>query len=109
MMMRSTTRMSLPQQKYKEALEILRSIAEQSLVQPGCLSSHLYTDLEEKNTLLMENLWLNWESLERHLRSEEYRNLLLVVEMAIECPEIRFDTIADSAGIETVEKARGCV
>jgi hypothetical protein len=31
------------------------------------------------------------------------------MEMALERPEIRFDTIACSTGIETVEKARGSV
>ncbi len=41
-----------------------------------------------------------------HLRSDEYRNLLLVLEMALKEPEIRFDTISSSTGIETIEKAR---
>jgi hypothetical protein len=41
-----------------------------------------------------------------HLRSDEYRNLLLILEMALEQPEIRFDTISGSTGIETIEKAR---
>jgi hypothetical protein len=32
--------------------------------------------------------------------------VLLVVEMATKPPEIHFDTIAHSSGIETIEKAR---
>ena len=47
------------------------------------------------------------EDLDLHLRSEEYRNLLLVLEMALKQPEIRFDTISNTTGIETIEKARG--
>jgi hypothetical protein len=44
--------------------------------------------------------------MERHLQSDEYRRVLLVLEMAIKQPEIRFDTIMSSTGIETIEKAR---
>jgi len=32
--------------------------------------------------------------------------MLLVVEMATEQPDIRFDTILSSAGVDTIEKAR---
>ena len=105
-MMRSTTRMLLPQRKIKEALKILRSIVEQSQFHPGCLGSFLYGNLEEKNAILIDSAWQDQESLENHLRSEEYHRLLLVMEMAVERPEIRFDTIASSTGIETVEMAR---
>jgi quinol monooxygenase YgiN len=99
--------MLLPKKKYREALKILRSIAEQSRVLPGCISSRLLGDLEEKNVVLIEAMWRDQESLESYLRSEEYRNLLLVAELSLECPEIKFDIIAGSTGIETVEKARG--
>ncbi len=46
------------------------------------------------------------EDLQRHLQSEKYRNILLVVEMAAEPPEIRFDLIAHTSGVETIENAR---
>jgi len=44
--------------------------------------------------------------MDLHIRSDEYRNLLMVLEMALEQPEIRFDIISSSTGIETIEKAR---
>jgi quinol monooxygenase YgiN len=55
---------------------------------------------------MLEELWTSGEDVQRHLRSEKYRKILLVVEMAEESPEIRFDTIAESSGVETIEKAR---
>jgi len=58
---------------------------------------------------LFEQLWSNEADLERHLRSDEYRQVLLVLEMAIKQPEIRFDTILSSTGIETIEKARSSI
>lgn len=105
-MVRATTRMLLPHKKVKEALNILKTLAVQSRAQPGCISLRLYGDLEEKNVILVEGMWQLQADLESYLRTDEYHTLLLVVEMALERPEIRFDTIAGSTGIETVEKAR---
>ena len=105
-MIQATIRMTIPPQKRGEALKILRSIAEQCRYYPGCLSSHIYGDLQEKNVLMLEEVWRTEEDLEVHIRSDEYLNLLLVLEMALKQPEIRFDTISSSTGIETIEKAR---
>ena len=51
-------------------------------------------------------VWRAEEDLDLHISSDEYRNLLLVLEMAPKKPEIRFDTLSSSTGIETIEKAR---
>jgi quinol monooxygenase YgiN len=105
-MILSTIRMMIPPQKRSEALKILRSMTDQCRDYLGCLSCHIYEDLQEKNILMFEQVWRTDEDLDLHIRSDEYRNLLLVLEMALQQPEIRFDTIAHSAGIETIEKAR---
>ena len=105
-MIQSTIRMTIPPQKKSEVSQILRSVVELCRYDPGCLSCYLYGDLQEKNVLTIVEVWRSEEDLNRHLRSEEYRNLLLVLEMSLKQPEIRFDTISSSTGIETIEKAR---
>ncbi|MEI6262659.1 MAG: antibiotic biosynthesis monooxygenase [Deltaproteobacteria bacterium] len=102
----STVRMTISPRKSAEALKILSSIAEQCRNYHGCICCHIYDDLQEKNVLMLEVLWKANEDLKLHIRSDEYRNLLMVLGMALKQPEIRFDTIAHSTGIETVEKAR---
>ncbi len=108
-MIHSTIRMMIPPKKHDEALKVLRSISGQCRNHPGCVSCRIYWDLEEENVLLFEEIWRNEEDLLRHIRSKEYLNLLLVVEMALKQPEIRFDTISNSTGIETIEMARGAI
>ena len=103
----ATVRMAIPPRKSDEALKILRSIAEQCRDEPGCLSCHIYGDLQEKNVLMLEEAWRSEKDLDLQLRSDEYRNLLLVFEMAFKQPEIKFYTMSSSTGIETIEKARG--
>jgi quinol monooxygenase YgiN len=105
-MVLATVRLMIPPQKRDEALKILKSAAVQCGVTPSCLSCHIYTDVQEDNVLMFEERWRSQEDLERHLRSAEYYKVLLVMEMALKQPEIKFDTISGSSGIETVEKAR---
>jgi quinol monooxygenase YgiN len=105
-MILSTIRMTIPSRKRGEALKILRSLAAQSRADPGCLSFHIYEDLQEKNVLMIEEAWRAEEELDLHIRSDKYREVLLVLEMARNPPEIRFDRILKSTGIETVENIR---
>jgi quinol monooxygenase YgiN len=106
-MIQSTIRMTIPPQKSSEVLTIIKSVAELSRDDPGCLSCHIYEDLQEENVLMLEQVWRSEKDLNLHLRTDEYRNLIMVLELAIKQPEIRFDTISSSAGIEIIEKARG--
>jgi quinol monooxygenase YgiN len=105
-MIRATIRMAIPPRKSDEAQRILRRLVRECGDDPGCLNCHIYGDLQDENVLVLEQTWKTQESLDLHLRSDVYRNLLLVVEMSLVKPEIRFDTISDSAGIEAIEKAR---
>jgi quinol monooxygenase YgiN len=105
-MVRSTIRMLIPLKKQSEALEILGSMTEQIQFEPGCMSCRLYRGVEDVRAIMLEELWMSDEDVQHHLRSDKYRKVLLVVEMAAEPPEIRFDTIAHSTGVETIEEAR---
>ena len=96
----------MPYQKSGEAMKILRSVAELCRDDPGCLSCHIYEDVQEENVLMLEQVWRSEEDLTLHLRTNQYFNLIVVLELALKQPEIRFDTISSSTGIETIERAR---
>jgi quinol monooxygenase YgiN len=105
-MVRAAIRMMIPSGKREEMLKILGSITERARFEPGCISSGLYQGVGVKNLVLLEQFWRDEKALECHLQSEDYRRILLVVDMALEPPEVRFDAISQSTGFETVEKAR---
>ena len=105
-MVTATIRMMIPRKKRDEALKILRSMAAQCEVHPGFLGSHIYDDVQEDNVIMFEEMWRNEEDLVQHLQSKEYQEVLLVMEMALKHPEVRFNTVTTSTGIETIEKAR---
>jgi quinol monooxygenase YgiN len=81
-------------------------MAERTRAETGCITCRIYQDVQKEHAIMLEEIWKNEEDLNRHLRSDEYRNVLLVMEMASEQPEIRFETILSTKGIETIEKAR---
>ncbi len=63
----------------------------------------------EGNILMLQEMRSSDDDLKRHVRPEDYYDVLLVTKIASEPPEIRFQTISHSAGIEIIEKARGCI
>lgn len=105
-MVHATIRMDISPEKAREALEILRSVAERTRVESGCISCRIYRDDQKEHAIMIEELWRSQEELEQHLRSSDYRLVLLVVEMAKGPPEIRFSAISHWSGVETIEKAR---
>jgi len=105
-MFHATVRMLIPPKRRGEVLDILSSLAERFRFEPGCICCRIYQDVEVEPMILLEQLWMSGEDLDRHLRSEEFRKVLLVLEMSSEPPEIRFEEVSRSTGVETIEKAR---
>ncbi len=102
----STFKMIIAADKQIDALKILRSLALQVRDEPDCLSCSISRDAENADVVTYQEYWRSEESLNKHICSREYRNLLLVMEMSLEKPEVRFDTVSCSTGLETIKKIR---
>ncbi|MEX1301381.1 MAG: antibiotic biosynthesis monooxygenase family protein [Desulfotignum sp.] len=98
--------MLFPVNRETEALEILSSMIEQIKVEPGCIDCRLYRGIQSPHTVLFEQSWDREEDLLQHLRSDRYAKILLVLEMAMEPPEVRFNCIHRSHGMEFITFAR---
>ena len=105
-MIQARIQMECAPDKTGEALQILQSIVERTRAEAGCISCSVFQDTEMENQLVFAQEWRSEEDLQRHLRSEEYQKVLLVLEMACKPPDIRFDTISSTSGVEIIEKAR---
>jgi quinol monooxygenase YgiN len=103
---RSSIRMLIPLNKQKEALEILEAACARIEFNPNCIFTHLYRGVDDVRAITVEERWASDEDLMQHLRSEIYRRILLVIEMSEEPPEIIFDIISKSTGIEKIEEAQ---
>ena len=99
--------MTLPANRMQEAMGILGPMAEQTRMERGCLGCQLHLDALEENVLILEESWASDADLGRHLRGPDYRTLLLIMELGTRPPEVSFDNVSSSTGLETIEKARG--
>jgi quinol monooxygenase YgiN len=93
--------------KREEMLEGLRSLVHPTRVKPGCVYCELHESVEVAGAFTYAEEWANSATFERHLRSEEYRRLLIVMELAAEQPDVQFRTITATRGMEAIHEARG--
>ena len=106
-MILATFRILFHPAKHSEVAKILTRIVERTHVELGCISSHLYIDAQDQRGFVIEEVWMTNDDLVRHLRSEEFLDVLLVTEIAVEATEIRFSSIMPVNDMETIEKVRG--
>jgi quinol monooxygenase YgiN len=92
--------------KRKELGSALSSLIGPTQVQPGCLSCRLFQNWQDLDELLVEASWATEEDLIRHLQSDAYKLLLLMMEASRIPPVLRFCTVQDIHGMELVEAAR---
>jgi quinol monooxygenase YgiN len=105
-MIHSTIRIVINPEQSDEAVTILGMMAEKTRIISGCIACRTYRDVHEGDIIMFEAIWENEEYMNHHLRSDEFRHLLLAMEMGVEMPEIRFATVSQVTGMETIEKAR---
>ena len=93
----------------EEAVKILHLLTGPTQVQPGCLACEVFQQEPTRKPLRVCFLekWETQERLERHIRSEDFRKVLAVMDLACEPPEIEFDTISQTQGMELIQALRG--
>jgi quinol monooxygenase YgiN len=105
-MIHSMVRMVLPARQLNEVMGILAPMVQRIRTEEGCVDCQLHKDVLEENVVILEETWASEADLERHIRSQDYRQLLLIMELAKARPEVRFDTVSRSTGFETIQKIR---
>ncbi len=89
-----------------KAAHLLLGIAESTRSLPGCLGCQLYTDCEDPRILILMQRWRDERSAIACLRSPATAVLLAVLDLASTAPEIRFETIGSTMGIEFIVACR---
>jgi quinol monooxygenase YgiN len=89
-----------------DVLEILTSVQGPLVAQPGCLACDIYEEQGSEEAVVLVERFESCEALEEHLCSEAYRRILGAVELSRSRPDIRFETVTASEGIELIERHR---
>jgi len=99
-------KITVPAEKRKEVLQTFKAILAPIRREQGCLSCNCYVDIEAENTILFIEEWKTRDDLYTHLRSVHFGVLIGAMKLLKKEPDIRFNTIASTAGAEAVEAAR---
>ena len=90
-------------EELRRALTAWRGPAE---VEPGCLTSRTLQDANDLNLFRYEATWRSEDDLLCHLRSDHYKHLLFLMEMADRPPIVQFHKVVETSGLELVQRAR---
>jgi quinol monooxygenase YgiN len=89
-----------------EILEVLRAVQGPVRDQPGCIACDIYDEQGPDQAIVLVARWESQAVLEAHLRSEACRRVLGAVELSGSAPEVRFDYVSATDGIELIERSR---
>lgn len=95
-----------PPDKRKDLFKVLYSSLGPTRVQPGCVECRLYQDCSDSNTHYLESRWETSDDLVRHIRSDAYKRLLLLMELGSAPPSIEFFTVSEIKGLDFIEAVR---
>ena len=93
-------------EKRDDLIEIIRGVLEPTRVEKGCLDYHLYQDFEDVNTFVILEQWVSQQDLESFVRSDSYRQLLAVMDLLAEPPEVKINAVSYTAGLEAIKATR---
>jgi quinol monooxygenase YgiN len=87
----------------RDLLDALRYIALGTRCDPGCLCASAWVDPDSEVHYVEE--WATEPEMRRRVRCAQFVSLLAVVESACN-PEVHFDFVAETRGLEYVAEAR---
>jgi quinol monooxygenase YgiN len=87
-------------------MKTIHPIIGSTSVRKGCLHCGLYSNSQNDDELILLENWKSQQDMEKHIRSDDFRKILTVMEAAKKKPEISFITVESTAGLELVEKIR---
>lgn len=93
-------------EKQLEVMQTLLSMIEPASKEAGCLSYHVFCDIEDQNRFCMLEEWETREDLNHHMATHRFGALLGIKALLTEPLEIQIHTVSQSEGMEVIHAAR---
>ena len=98
-----TLKMIVRPEKRSDLLETMRGMLEPARVERGCLSYRFYEDIEDRNAFVLVEEWATQADLESHLRTDNQRRMLALMDLLSAEPALQFNTVSHTAGMDLIE------
>jgi quinol monooxygenase YgiN len=76
------------------------------LAQPGCAACQIYEEQGPEQAVVLVERWESQAALEAHLASGTYGRILGAVELSGGPPEVSFDYVSATEGMDLIERSR---
>jgi quinol monooxygenase YgiN len=103
----ATVTIQPPPDRRAAVLDVFQSVQGRVRAQPGCAACDIFEDQGPEPTVVLIERWVTEEALEAHLRSETYGWVLAAIELSGREPDVSYERVSASEGIELVERLRG--
>ena len=102
----ATFRFTIQSEKKTDTVKVLKTLCHQTAILPGCNCCRIYSNVEgaerDDEILLLEK-WDAKKSMEKHVLSPIFQQLLEIMDFSPTPPELLFHDVAETTGIEMVE------
>lgn len=98
--------MSAPYKKKHELGSALASLVGPIQAEHGCVACRLFQTWDNPSEFRIEAQWADAASLLRHLQTDTYKRLLLLIELGSAPPVLEFFTVEGVRGLDLVATAR---
>ena len=105
-MVRLTVTLVASQTHAASLLDALRTLRRSTRIEPGCVDCFVREDTEDVTTLCYAEEWATESDMRRRIQSDRFTALLGVMEAARECPQVQFDFVTSTRGLDYVAEVR---
>jgi quinol monooxygenase YgiN len=99
-------RLSVPPHTTSHVIDLFESYRGPVSVQPGCRSIHLYSHFAKSGDFMLMEEWNSPDALYNHVRSDDFRKVLALMDLAATAPDLSFLTVSSARGFDLVEELR---
>ena len=95
-----------PQGQARIVVDSLRAVARRARQDHACEASNAYTSVEDQDHLVLEQDWRAVSDLSRYIRSDDFTQVLALIDMSAEAPRFELQHIGETRGLDYVIEVR---
>ena len=98
--------MHLPPGEGERAIQLLLTIVGLTQAKHGCRAALVAREAAEDNRIRYTEEWYSKEAFERHIASDEFRRVLVAMDMCCEEPDVIVGNLSGRRGIAFLQELR---
>lgn len=103
-MVRLTVTLKNPGRPVRDLVDGFRFLMLSTRLEPGCMRCSVWTEPDSSVHYVEE--WSTEADIRRRVQSEPFTSVLALIESVREPPQVRFDFVASTRGLDYVEEVR---